>query len=55
MVADPAARKWDKVSAAELGEPGCTTYSVSPAAGPARRADALVAGQGLRLSVSRAA
>jgi DNA-binding transcriptional regulator YhcF (GntR family) len=34
MVADPAARKWDKISAAELGEPGCTTYSVSPAAGP---------------------
>lgn len=34
MVADPAARKWDEVRAAELGEPGCTTYSVSPAAGP---------------------
>ena len=30
----PAARKWEKVSAAELGEPGCTTYSVAPAAGP---------------------
>jgi DNA-binding transcriptional regulator YhcF (GntR family) len=34
MVADPASRKWDSVSAAELGEPGCTTYSVGPAAGP---------------------
>ncbi|HEX3561757.1 MAG TPA: GntR family transcriptional regulator [Solirubrobacterales bacterium] len=34
MVADPAGRKWDVVSAAELGEPGCTTYSVAPAAGP---------------------
>jgi DNA-binding transcriptional regulator YhcF (GntR family) len=34
MVADPAGRKWDSVTAAELGEPGCTTYSVAPAAGP---------------------
>jgi hypothetical protein len=34
MVADPRGRKWDRVSAAELGEPGCTTYSVAPAAGP---------------------
>jgi DNA-binding transcriptional regulator YhcF (GntR family) len=34
MVAEPAARKWDAVSAPELGEPGCATYSVAPAAGP---------------------
>ena len=34
MVAEPAARKWDAVSADELGEPGCATYSVAPAAGP---------------------
>lgn len=31
MVADPASRKWDTVSAPELGEPGCATYSVAPA------------------------
>jgi DNA-binding transcriptional regulator YhcF (GntR family) len=34
MVADPAGRKWDRVTASELGEPGCATYSVEPAAGP---------------------
>src|SRR5947207_3034513 len=34
MVADPAGRKWDSVTSAELGEPGCATYSVVPAAGP---------------------
>jgi len=34
MVADPAGRKWDSVTSAELGEPGCATYSVAPAAGP---------------------
>src|SRR5262245_10489295 len=34
MVAEPASRKWDAVSAGELGEPGCTTYSVAPTAGP---------------------
>ena len=34
MVADPGSRKWDVVSAPELGEPGCATYSVGPAAGP---------------------
>ncbi len=34
MVADPASRKWDRVRADELGDPGCTTYSVAPAAGP---------------------
>jgi DNA-binding transcriptional regulator YhcF (GntR family) len=30
MVADPASRKWDTVSAPELGDPGCATYSVAP-------------------------
>ena len=34
MLADPASRKWDSVTASELGEPGCATYSVEPAAGP---------------------
>jgi DNA-binding transcriptional regulator YhcF (GntR family) len=34
MIADPGSRKWDSVTSAELGEPGCATYSVSPAAGP---------------------
>ena len=56
MVADPAGHRWEVVSAAETGEAGCTTWRVGPADGPARRADELVAGQGLgRMPVSRAA
>ena len=56
MVADPAGHRWEVVSAAETGEQGCATWQVGPRLGPARRADELVAGQGLRrLPVSRAA
>lgn len=34
MVEDPAAHKWEMVSNAEIGDPGCTTYKVQPAWGP---------------------
>lgn len=34
MLRDPAANKWEVVSAAEAGEEGCTDYRVSPRYGP---------------------
>ena len=34
IVADPAAHPWQKVSAAETGEDGCTTWESSPRMGP---------------------
>jgi DNA-binding transcriptional regulator YhcF (GntR family) len=34
MVADPAAHKWESMSNADLGEPGCTTWDVQPRWGP---------------------
>ena len=33
MLADPPAHKWEKLSNADLGRPGCTTYHVRPRAG----------------------
>jgi hypothetical protein len=33
MLADPPAHKWRRLSAADLGRPGCTTYHVRPRAG----------------------
>jgi hypothetical protein len=33
MVAEPAAYKWRRLSNADLGRPGCTTYHVRPRAG----------------------
>jgi hypothetical protein len=34
MLADPPAHKGARVSNAELGRPGCTTYRVLPRLGP---------------------
>ena len=34
MVADPAGHRWEIVSAADTGEPGCTTWQVGPRMGP---------------------
>jgi DNA-binding transcriptional regulator YhcF (GntR family) len=34
IVADPAAHRWEVVSAAETGEEGCLTWQVSPRMGP---------------------
>ena len=34
MVADPAGHRWEVVSAAETGEPGCATWQVGPRLGP---------------------
>jgi hypothetical protein len=33
MLADPPAHKWHRLSNADLGRPGCTTYHVRPRAG----------------------
>jgi hypothetical protein len=33
MLADPPAHKWRRLSNADLGRPGCTTYHVRPRAG----------------------
>jgi hypothetical protein len=33
MLADPAANKWRRLTNADLGRPGCTTYHVRPRAG----------------------
>ena len=33
MLADPPAHKWERMSNADLGRPGCTTYHVRPKAG----------------------
>jgi hypothetical protein len=33
MLADPPAHKWVRVTNADLGEPGCTTYAVRPQLG----------------------
>ena len=33
MLADPPAHKWKRLSNADLGRPGCTTYHVRPRAG----------------------
>jgi hypothetical protein len=33
MLADPPAHKWKRISNADLGRPGCTTYHVRPRAG----------------------
>jgi hypothetical protein len=33
MLADPPAHKWERLTNAELGRPGCTTYHVRPRAG----------------------
>jgi hypothetical protein len=33
MVADPPAHKWRRLTNADLGRPGCTTYHVVPRAG----------------------
>ena len=53
MLADPPAHKWKRLTNADLGRPGCTTYHVRPRAGPARDADGLVGGEDLgRLSVT---
>jgi len=32
MLADPPAHKWERISNADLGRPGCTTYHVRPRA-----------------------
>jgi hypothetical protein len=34
MVRDPARHRWESISNAELGEPGCTGYYVTPRLGP---------------------
>jgi GntR family transcriptional regulator len=34
MAQDPAAHKWESISNADLGEPGCSTYEVEPRWGP---------------------
>lgn len=34
IIADPAAHRWEVVSAAETGEPGCTTWQAKPRLGP---------------------
>jgi len=34
IVADPAGHRWETVSAADTGEPGCTTWQVEPRMGP---------------------
>lgn len=34
MVADPAGHRWEVISAADTGEPGCTTWRVGPRMGP---------------------
>jgi DNA-binding transcriptional regulator YhcF (GntR family) len=34
IIADPAAHRWEVVSAAETGEEGCTTWQVAPRMGP---------------------
>ncbi len=47
MVADPGAHRWEVVSADETGEPGCATWEVGAPTRPARRADELVAAEGL--------
>jgi hypothetical protein len=33
MLADPPAHRWERISNADLGRPGCTTYHVRPRAG----------------------
>jgi hypothetical protein len=33
MLADPPAHKWERLTNADLGRPGCTTYHVRPRAG----------------------
>ena len=33
MLADPPAHKWERISNADLGRPGCTTYHVRPKVG----------------------
>jgi hypothetical protein len=33
MYADPPAHKWRRLTNADLGRPGCTTYHVRPRAG----------------------
>jgi hypothetical protein len=33
MLADPPAHKWQRLTNADLGRPGCTTYHVRPRAG----------------------
>jgi hypothetical protein len=33
MLADPPAHKWRRLTSADLGRPGCTTYHVRPRAG----------------------
>ena len=33
MLADPPAHKWRRLTNADLGRPGCTTYHVRPRAG----------------------
>jgi hypothetical protein len=33
MLADPPAHKWEKLTNADLGRPGCTTYHVRPRLG----------------------
>jgi DNA-binding transcriptional regulator YhcF (GntR family) len=34
MLADPAAHRWEVVTAEQTGEPGCTTWQVAPRYGP---------------------
>ncbi len=34
MVSDPATHKWEKLSKQDLGEPGCTSWEVTPRWGP---------------------
>src|SRR5829696_1449687 len=34
IVADPAGHRWEAVSAADTGDPGCETWSVAPRMGP---------------------
>jgi DNA-binding transcriptional regulator YhcF (GntR family) len=34
IIADPAAHRWEVVSAAETGDPGCTTWQAQPRLGP---------------------
>jgi hypothetical protein len=33
MLADPPAHKWERLTNADIGQPGCTTYHVRPHAG----------------------
>ena len=50
----PERHRWETVTSADLGEPGCHVWQVRPRLGPHRHADGVVAREDLlRLPVSR--